>query len=95
MVQGLSEPLKEEEYKLLDETIRKHIEIEYDMMIFLKKLLEKIVDERLKYAVRYILDDEKRHHVLLKGLQLVINKREMVSEFDWFEIVWKDFPFYF
>ncbi len=49
----------------------------------------------MKYAVRYILDDEKRHHVLLKGLQLAINKREMVSEFDWFEIVWKDVPFYF
>ncbi len=43
MVQGLSESLKEEEYKLLDEAIRKHVEIEYDMMIFLKKLLEKLL----------------------------------------------------
>lgn len=95
MIRGLSKPLSEEEYVKLDEIIIKHIDIEFKMIREIEDLLKIIDDERLKYVLRYILDDEKRHHSLLLGLQKAINRREVVGEFDWLNIVWRDVPFFF
>ncbi|MCX8168645.1 MAG: hypothetical protein N3E39_00255 [Candidatus Methanomethylicia archaeon] len=95
IIHGLSKPLSEEEYVKLSNVIAEHIEIELKMIRELEGLLKFIDDERLKYVLRYVLDDEKRHHTLLLGLQEVINKKEVVTDFDWFNIIWKDVPFFF
>ena len=95
MINGLSKPLTDEEYIRLEKSITKHIEIESAMITTVNTLIDKIEDERLKSVLRYILDDERRHHALLIGLQEVVTKREIVTEHDWLEVAWKDIPFFF
>ncbi|MEM2137445.1 MAG: ferritin family protein [Candidatus Methanomethylicia archaeon] len=95
MIKGLSKPLNEEEYENLNTIIAEHINVELKMMEVIEGFLKSIEDERLKYVLRYILDDEKRHHKLLLGLQEAINRRELVTEFNWLDIVWRDVPFFF
>ncbi|MCS7364170.1 MAG: ferritin-like domain-containing protein [archaeon GB-1867-035] len=95
LIRGESAPLTEEEYEKLEGTIKKHIEIESEMIKTITNLLEKLEKKRIAYILKYILDDEKRHHALLKGLQEVISKREVVTEFDWLDMAWKDVPFFF
>ncbi|MEM0085277.1 MAG: ferritin-like domain-containing protein [Candidatus Methanomethylicia archaeon] len=95
MLRGLSKPLSEEDYAKLDKVIIEHINIESMMIKEIEALLKIVDDERLKYVLRYILDDERRHHSLLLGLQEAVNRREVVGKFDWLNIVWKDVPFFF
>lgn len=95
MMRGLSKPLSEDEYIELERVIAEHINIELKMIKEIEEFLKFIDDERLKYVLKYILDDEKRHHALLLGLQNVVNRREVVKEFDWLDIVWRDVPFFF
>jgi len=95
LIRGESAPLTEEEYEKLEGTIKKHIEIESEMIKTITNLLEKLEKKRIAHILKYILDDEKRHHALLKGLQEVISKREVVTEFDWLDMAWKDVPFFF
>ena len=80
---------------MLGKAITEHINVELKMMRDIEELMNVIGDERLKYVLKYILDDEKRHHALLLGLQEAVNRRELVTEFDWLNIVWKDVPFFF
>jgi len=95
MLRGESKPLTESEYGMLGKAITEHINVELKMMRDIEELMNVIGDERLKYVLKYILDDEKRHHALLLGLQEAVNRRELVTEFDWLNIVWKDVPFFF
>jgi len=95
MMRGLSKPLSENEYIELERVIAEHINIELKMIKEIEEFLKFVDDERLKYVLKYILDDEKRHHALLLGLQNVVNRREVVKEFDWLDIVWRDVPFFF
>jgi rubrerythrin len=95
MLKGEARPLTEGGYEMLGKTIAEHINVELKMMRDVEELIKVIGDERLKYVLRYILDDEKRHHALLLGLQEAVNRRELVTEFEWLNIVWKDVPFFF
>ncbi|MCR6668468.1 MAG: hypothetical protein NDF51_00510 [archaeon YNP-WB-040] len=54
--------------KWLGKTIAEHIDVELKMLRDVEDLIKGVGDERLKYVLRYILDDEKRHHALLLGL---------------------------
>ncbi|MCS7385232.1 MAG: ferritin-like domain-containing protein [archaeon GB-1867-005] len=94
-LKGLSKPLTDEEYLSLEKVIDKHIKVEAEMVEVIKELLGDIEDKRISYVLRYILDDEVRHHALLKGMHKVVSKREVVTEFDWMDVAWKDVPFFY
>jgi len=91
----LSKPLTEEEYVSLDDVINEYITLEARMINTIRRLLVEIKDKRITYILKYIHDDEIRHHALLKGIHRVIANREVVTEFDWMDIAWKDVPFFY
>ena len=47
-----------------------------------------------KLLLNAILEDEKRHHGLLKQILEVLVKGETITEADWWDILWKDVPFH-
>jgi hypothetical protein len=44
--------------------------------------------------VSSILEDEKRHHGLLKQVLEILVKGETITEADWWDMLWKDVPFH-
>lgn len=51
------------------------------MVEFVKKLLSKgELDSRVEYLLRYILEDELRHHALPSELLEAVVKREVITE---------------
>ncbi len=72
----------------LIEGIKKHIEMEEEAIKTYSELLEKTEDKNLKLVIGYILEDEKRHHALLKKIEEAIIERYTLSEKDLFELVY-------
>ena len=97
LLQFLSAPstaMTKEEYENLEKIVKEHVQIEAEMVEFIKKLLsEGMLDSRVEYLLRYILEDELRHHALLKGLLEAVVKREVITEDQWWDLVWKDAVF--
>lgn len=93
---GPSTAMTEEEFEMLEKVVRRHIELEEDMINRLENLTGSgaISDKKITYVLRYILFDEYRHHSLLKGLLEAIVRKEVITEEDWWDMVWKDVPFH-
>jgi len=41
-----------------------------------------------------ILEDEKRHHALLKSVVKIIVRGETITEEEWWDLLWKNVPFH-
>jgi len=72
----------------LAEGIKNHIKMEEEAIKTYSELLEKTDDENLKLVIGYILEDEKRHHDLLKKIEKAIIEKYTLSEKDLFELVY-------
>jgi len=55
----------------------------------IRHVLEKGVDKRIEYVLKYILEDEYRHHAFLKGMLNAVVKEKAASEEEWWNIIWK------
>ncbi|MCD6564064.1 MAG: hypothetical protein J7K23_09160 [Thermoproteales archaeon] len=94
-LEGQTTALNEQEFQELKDVIDKHIKIETEMIKSIEELLEKEkIDVKIGFILRYILQDEYRHHRLLKGLIEAIVKKEVITEEDWWNMTWKDALFH-
>jgi rubrerythrin len=50
------------------------------MITQLEGMLEKVEDDRVKYILEMMLDDEKRHHNTLKELSSLLDRNETAFE---------------
>jgi len=41
-----------------------------------------------------ILEDEKRHHELLKRVLEILVKGETITEEEWWDVLWRNVPFH-
>ncbi len=73
--------------KLID-GIREHIKMEEEAIRTYSELLEKTDNEHVKLIIGYILEDERRHHALLKKIEKTIIEKQTLSEKDLFELVY-------
>ena len=89
MSSAVATAMTEAEFEILKNVVEKHIKIEENMIRNIKNMLEKGVDKRVEYILKYILEDEYRHHALLKGMLEAIARREVVSEEEWWDIIWR------
>lgn len=60
----------------LSQKIKQHVNIETRMIKHLEGMLEKVEDDRVKYILEMMLDDEKRHHSTLKELSSLLDRNE-------------------
>ena len=90
---GKVEPaITEEDYDRLEEVIKKHIDVEQQMIETSKQLLTSIKDPRIQHLLKEIYNDEIKHHALMKRILETVIKRETIFEADWWDFIWEGSP---
>ena len=74
----------------IKENITEHIELERKAIDTYRKLFETIDDESEKIIIRAILNDEIKHHSLLKTIQKMVVEKLTLSEKEFWDMVEED-----
>jgi len=82
--------LSEEERDGIDAEIRNHIEVERKMIDFVKGLVDRVEDEKVKFLLKYVAADEYRHHNTLKAIMDEVVIKETISDEEWEDLLYKD-----
>lgn len=86
--------LTQEQLDMQKSLIEKHIRIESELIGRISAELTHVENEKVKLLLTAILEDEKRHHRLLKDILEILVHGETITENDWWEILWKNVPFH-
>jgi len=87
-----SAALNQEQLDLQKKVVNDHIKMEEAVIKELEKMLPSIESEKVELLLKAILQDEERHHKLLKTLYEILIRGEAVTEGDWWDAVWGDVP---
>jgi len=87
-----STALTEENLGMFREDIERHIENEMRVIDRISKIIGRIEKERIVFLLKAILDDERRHHDLLRKILEIIVRAETITEDEWWEVMWRDVP---
>ena len=87
-----SAALNQEQLDLQKKVVNDHIKMEEAVIKELEKMLPSIENEKVELLLKAILQDEERHHKLLKTLYEILIRGEAVTEGDWWDAVWGDVP---
>jgi len=68
------------------------IEKEQEMLEAAKQLIDKVKDERVQKPLIMIYEDELMHHPFLESFLEAILKREMITEEDIWDMLFRDLP---
>jgi rubrerythrin len=90
----VSKALTQENLDKQEDLVERHIQMEADLIKKISKVLPTVKDNKVKLLLNAILEDEKRHHGLLKQILEILVKGETITEADWWDILWKDVPFH-
>jgi rubrerythrin len=74
--------------------IQKHIDIESELIKRLEKMIPTIENEKVVFLLKAILNDEYRHHQMLKMVLEIIVHGETITENDWWKMLWENVPFH-
>ncbi len=78
----------------LKKNVEKHIELEQQAIDTYEELWKELEDEKEKVVIKSILNDEIRHHKLLKRIHEMIVEKEALTEQDIWDWTWKDSLFH-
>ncbi|MFH2111599.1 MAG: hypothetical protein ABIJ47_10125 [Candidatus Bathyarchaeota archaeon] len=92
IMEGKSLSIMDLEFEELEKRLRLHIEMEQEMIDAAKNLMDEVKDERVKKILTWIYEDELFHHPMMKVLLEVVLKREMISEQDVWDMLFRDLP---
>lgn len=90
----VSKALTQENLDAQKDLVEKHIEMEAELIEKISNALPNIKDKKVNLLLVTILEDEKRHHQLLKKVLEILVRGETITEADWWDILWKDVPFH-
>ena len=74
--------------------VEKHIEMEAELIKKLEKMMPNIQNSKVKFLLKTIFMDEKRHHTMLKAILESIVRAETITEDEWWETLWSGSPFH-
>jgi len=87
--------ISEEELEIIKKGIRKHIEIEAEMIEFTRKLVKETTDPWQKMILAAIYEDEVKHHkVLVDDIEKNVAEAETFTEEQLWDAVWRDSPWH-
>jgi rubrerythrin len=89
-----STALKQEDLDVHKALIQKHIDIESKLIMVLKERIPEIKNEKVIFLLKAILEDEIRHHIMLKMVLEIIVHGETITEDDWWKMLWENVPFH-
>lgn len=76
------------------ELVEKHIEMELRLIRRIGEELPMVENQKVKLLLTAILEDEKRHHALLKRVLEILVRGETITEEEWLDVMWKSVPFH-
>jgi rubrerythrin len=94
LLTSASTALKQEDLDTHRELIQKHIDIEAKLIKILKERIPEIQNQKVVFLLKAILEDEIRHHAMLKMVLEIVVKGETVTEDDWWQMLWEGVPFH-
>ena len=94
LLTGVSQALTQEHLDKQKALVEKHIRMEAELIKKIGKVLSSVENEKVKLLLNAILEDEKRHHELLKMVLEILVRGETITEEDWWELLWKNVPFH-
>jgi rubrerythrin len=74
--------------------VEKHIEIEAKLIRQLEAIMPTIESKKVEFLLKAILNDECRHHAMLKMVLDIIVHGETITEADWWKLLWENAPFH-
>jgi rubrerythrin len=74
--------------------VEKHIEIEAKLIKQLEVIIPTIENKKVEFLLKAILNDECRHHAMLKMVMDIIVHGETITEADWWKLLWENAPFH-
>ena len=86
--------LEEEHLEKQKELVKQHIQMEAELIQRISEKLPNIENEKVRLLLKAILEDEKRHHRLLKEVSKILVRGETITEEEWWDILWKNVPFH-
>jgi len=86
--------LTESEFDQLRKVVKWHIENEEKIIRRLDDAAKKTGNKRIRFLLRAIAADEKRHHQLLDAIMDIVVKGETITNDEWWEMLWKNVPFH-
>ena len=92
IAEGRSLSITKEEYDILEEKLKLHIQKEKEMLDAVSDLQKEVKDERIKKILAMIYDDEVRHHPFMTTFLDLVLKRETISEQDIWDQLFRDLP---
>jgi hypothetical protein len=90
----VSQALKQEDLDAQRALVEKHIKLEAELIKKIENELPMVGDKKVKFLLKSILIDEKRHHAMLKLVLEIIVHGETITENDWWELLWENAPFH-
>lgn len=89
-----SQALKQEDLDAQRALVEKHIRLEEELIKKIEGILPIIEDTKVKFLLKSILTDEKRHHAMLTLVLEIIVHGETITEGDWWKLLWENAPFH-
>jgi hypothetical protein len=74
--------------------VEKHIEIEAKLIRKIEAVLPNVDNKKVVFLLKAILNDECRHHAMLKMVLDIIVHGETITEDDWWKLLWENAPFH-
>jgi hypothetical protein len=74
--------------------VEKHIALEAELIKVLKEKIPEIENAKVVFLLNAILEDECRHHAMLKRVLDIIVQGETIPEDDWWKLLWEGAPFH-
>jgi len=91
----LSEPrpaLDEGQLDVQRALVERHIAMEERVIARLEEMIPGVDNEKVSFILNSIIEDERRHHKVLKLVEELMVKGETVTEEDWWDAAFGDVP---
>ena len=92
LAEGKSLAITKEEYDILEEKLKLHIDKEKEMLTAVTELMKEVKDERIKKILIKIYEDELMHHPFMPSFLELVLKRETITEQDIWDMLFRDLP---
>jgi rubrerythrin len=64
-----------------NQNVKQHVRVELDMIERLEEAQKMVKDDRVLKFIEYLIDEEKRHHTLLKEFSLLLDRSSTMDEY--------------
>ena len=91
----LSEPrpaLDEGQLDVQRALVARHIAMEERVIARLEEMIPRVESEKVSFILNAIIEDERRHHKVLKLVEELLVRGETVTEGDWWDAAFGDVP---